>query len=215
MVTAPSCHDGQQTGKLPDKALIITWAAFPCNNPVLWCFVRVKTSEPSLRGQWWQWSGWHLVSMNPRASSLALRPVLMPGGCVSLASLESWWWRKLNHLLIEDDKEPTHLCYPQWSHQPHNDNRTISEQSAKHRPAVSLHLSMDNEISTHAVSISNKKLSQENDLTWKDSFHSLAEHFSHSDVELILIIAFICLSAALWCSCPCYRFYRRHDVRRG
>ena len=130
MVTGPSCCH-HQTGKLPDKALIITSRHSRVITPHYHVLCEWKHAshhfddyddDDDQDDTWceWPWS-------------------LLIGWCMDTAShwLLSSWWRKLNHLLIEDDKEPTHLCYPQWSHQPHNDNTTISEQSAKHHPAVS------------------------------------------------------------------------------
>ena len=120
MVTGPSCCHHHQTGKLPDKALIITSR-----------HSRVITPHYHVLCEWKQAS--HHSDDNDDDQD--------DTQCEWTLERSSHWlmsscWRKLNHLLIEDDKEPTHLCYPQWSHQPHNDNTTISEQSAKHHPAV-------------------------------------------------------------------------------
>ena len=115
---------------------------------------------------------------------------------LSLAHLWSWWWRKLNHLLIEDDKEPTHLCYPQWS----RCHTMTTRQSLNNPPNIQLSPATDNEISTHTVSISDKKekLSQENDLPeWKafttgivyslaESLFSLSVRFDNCLYQLII-----------------------------
>ena len=149
--------DGQQTGKLPDKALIITTR-----------HSRVITQYHDVLSEWEQAS--HHPDDNDDQSDTQCEwtleaqhwsPIVpMPWAWVSLALGKSWWWRKLNHLLIEDDKEPTHLCYPQWS----QSHTMTTGQSLNNPPNISCLLSIVNEISTHAFQTKFEKLSQEIDL---------------------------------------------------
>ena len=111
-------------------------ATFPCNNPALSCFVRVKTSEPSLWWQWW-WSGWHSVRMNPLVVfSLALVPMV-----TEVESSPNWRWQRAHASLLSSMESPA----TQWQH----DNlRTIrqtpsscllssSQLSVRYRPRLS------------------------------------------------------------------------------
>ena len=140
----------------------------------------------------------------PSGLLIGHQTVLMPWDWLSLAHLWSWWWRKLNHLLIEDDKEPTHLCYPQWS----RSHTMTTRQSTNNPPNIQLSPATDNEISTHVVSISDKKenLSQENDLPeWKDftiaMFCPFVFGWKFVLTQSDLIIVSICLPIA-----PCSLF---------
>ena len=128
MVTGSSCHDGQQTGKLRDKALIITWAAFPCNNLVLWCFVGVKTSEPSL---WWHndhgdqsdtWCEWTLESHH-WLSALVLIGQSLVLMVTEVESSPNWRWQRAHASLLSSMESPA----TQWQH---NNLRTIRQTSS-------------------------------------------------------------------------------------
>ena len=145
-------HDWHQTGKLPDKALIISSQhsrVITRYYDVLWdweqAVITLMSDDNSDQSDTWcEW---------PSGLLIGHHTVLMPWDRLSLAHLWSWWWRKLNHLLIEDDKEPTHLCYPQWS----RSHTMTTRQSTNNPPNIQLSPATDNEISTHAVSISDKK----------------------------------------------------------
>ena len=160
MVTGPSCCHHHQTGKLPDKALIITSRHSRVITPHYHVLCEWKHAshhfddyddDDDQDDTWceWPWS-------------------LLIGWCMDTAShwLLSSWWRKLNHLLIEDDKEPTHLCYPQWSH-----SHTMTTRQSPNNPPNTIQLSSPvllsivSEISTQAPT-KKEKLSQESEFTW-------------------------------------------------
>lgn len=199
MTSSWRAHDGHQTGKLPDKAPIISWQ----HSRLITRYYDVLCG--------WEQAGHHSGDNGdqsdaqcewPSALMIGPQTVLMPWDRLSLANLWSWWWRKLNHLLIEDDKEPTHLCYPQWS----RSHTMTTRQSLNNPPNIQLSPATDNEISTHAVSISDKKRKAfpREWFTWMKSFYHwnilfFASLFSLTQLDLIIV--FICLSIA-----PCSLF---------
>ena len=191
---------GHQTGKLPDKALIITARhSRVITGIMMFCASENKRAITLMTMM--------MIRMTLGVNDLwvfsladAWTPLLI--GHWLLSS----WWRKLNHLLIEDDKEPTHLCYPQWSHRPHNDNTTISEQSAKHHPAVSScpPLNCQWDIDPGCLNFKQKRKAFPREWFYLNEnsfstirFQSLAESLFSLNCWADLIIAFICLSNAL------------------
>ena len=149
MVTGPSCCHHHQTGKLPDKALIITSR-----------HSRVITPHYHVLCEWKQ-ASYHSDDNDDDQDDTQCEWTLERSSHWLMSSC----WRKLNHLLIEDDKEPTHLCYPQWSH-----SHTMTTRQSLNNPPNTIQLSpvllsIVSEISTQAPT-KKEKLSQESEFTW-------------------------------------------------